>query len=901
MPRQRPSGGPRTNSVRVPKTVQPSATPLPLNSQQVDSPQGVRAGGHEDFLSPLSFMSPEKIVPSAWHEHAPFAFWLIEALRPKIVVELGTHNGFSHFAFCQAIRMAGLGAAAFAVDRWTGDEHAGFYGEEVFQKVSDYSDERYADISNLMRMSFSDALNYFDDRSIDLLHIDGQHFYQDVKADFDSWLPKLSNNAVVLFHDINVRERDFGVFRFWSEISQQYPNFSFLHGHGLGVLKVGKNAAPMLSALFGANEAEAAYIRKGYARLGAAVTLAFRASEAAAHVKAVGHETEALRGEQAALARRVEELTAEQARILAEAEGAAGLQRAEWERVVAALAAEQQKSAELLQQIAESGRQQERAAAELAENRRLTEAAIAAAAQENEALRAESQMLREKIESAAIEHARSIGEAEEAVSLRTAELERLAVALSAERQKIAELRDELVDAEAQQQATLTDLAALDARHNGLIDDLASTRGQLAEALAGRAAEEARAARAEASAGAVMRERDELAQEAQSLRGQLDASAESLAAAKAEAGRHEAELAQKLVDLAAAARAVELAQFERGRQQSQIDAAARKIDLLTHDLAVAHSERIDAQRAAHDLATERARFEAAHGDLTSRLESVEHERRALAQLRDEIIADAARERQQLAEALESERAERARLEVVRIDLTSHLQSSDGEKRTLAEAGERAAADAARRQRNFETDSERHFAQVAGLSSDLNMARAELGKFRHRHDEQAAEIGMLRAQLVDAEAAAARAAARDKAPAAAIVTEPFRRLWRAWALKRSGLFDPVFYRAHYPECVAMGLSPFKHYLTLGFARRYKPNAFFDSHWYLEQYEDVRLSGANPLIHYWLHGWKEGRDPGPAFSTQRYLDAYPDVRAAGKNPLAHYLIHGMREERAPKGTEA
>src|SRR5690349_8731822 len=78
-----------------------------------------------EFLSINAFRIPELIVPSAWHEHAPFAFWLVEKLKPRLFVELGTHLGFSYFSFCQAIRMAKLDTIAFAVDRWTGDEHAG--------------------------------------------------------------------------------------------------------------------------------------------------------------------------------------------------------------------------------------------------------------------------------------------------------------------------------------------------------------------------------------------------------------------------------------------------------------------------------------------------------------------------------------------------------------------------------------------------------------------------------------------------------------------------------------------------------------------------------------------------------------------------------------------------------
>src|SRR5262245_20285494 len=170
-------------------------------------------------LSPACFWMPDQLGPQpAWLEHAPFAFRLIETLRPRLLVELGTHGGYSYFVFCQAVQRLQLETRCYAIDTWTGDEHAGFYGEEVYQQVRSHHDRLYSAFATLIRSTFDQALHHFGDSTIDLLHIDGRHSYEAVKHDFESWRPKLSDRSVVLFHDTNVRERDFGVFRLWEQL-----------------------------------------------------------------------------------------------------------------------------------------------------------------------------------------------------------------------------------------------------------------------------------------------------------------------------------------------------------------------------------------------------------------------------------------------------------------------------------------------------------------------------------------------------------------------------------------------------------------------------------------------------------------------------------------------------------
>jgi hypothetical protein len=222
-----------------------------------------------DFFSFASFWMPDQLGSSAWIEHGPFAFWLVEALRPESFVELGTHNGYSYFTVCQAVQKLSLDTRCYAIDTWKGDKHAGFYGEEVYQEICS-SHEKYSSFSRLVRSTFDEALEHFKDKSIDLLHIDGQHFYQDVKHDFESWLPKLSDRSVVIIHDTNVRENHFGVVHFWDELRAHFPHFEFLHGHGLGILGVGKSLPNPIRSLFEAyhDEKKTSSIREVYSRLG---------------------------------------------------------------------------------------------------------------------------------------------------------------------------------------------------------------------------------------------------------------------------------------------------------------------------------------------------------------------------------------------------------------------------------------------------------------------------------------------------------------------------------------------------------------------------------------------------------------------------------------------------------
>jgi len=215
---------------------------------------------HKGILEADSlFWSPDYLEPSAWTEHIPFSFWLIENFKPGVIVELGVYNGSSYFSFCQAIERLNLNTKTFAIDTWKGDEHAGFYENDVYERVNAYNEKKYSKFSTLIRSTFDEARQYFSPNTIDLLHIDGLHTYEAVKHDFETWLPVLSDNAIIVFHDVNVRERDFGVFKYWEELNKKYLHFEFDFGFGLGVLALGKTYPLVLQSLFQKNKSSEFY------------------------------------------------------------------------------------------------------------------------------------------------------------------------------------------------------------------------------------------------------------------------------------------------------------------------------------------------------------------------------------------------------------------------------------------------------------------------------------------------------------------------------------------------------------------------------------------------------------------------------------------------------------------
>lgn len=182
---------------------------------------------------------------SAWWGHTWFAYDLIRNVKPKCIVELGTHYGVSFFSMCQAVKDSKIDCVLHAVDTWEGDPQAkvGYETKDfVFDGLKKEINLNFKSLKiDLHRKKFDEALCEFKDDSIDILHIDGFHSYEAVKYDFETWIPKVKENGIVLFHDICVKKEGFGVHILWNELKIKHKTIEFSHYHGLGVLFKGSN------------------------------------------------------------------------------------------------------------------------------------------------------------------------------------------------------------------------------------------------------------------------------------------------------------------------------------------------------------------------------------------------------------------------------------------------------------------------------------------------------------------------------------------------------------------------------------------------------------------------------------------------------------------------------------
>ncbi|MGH6891350.1 MAG: class I SAM-dependent methyltransferase [Dongiaceae bacterium] len=225
-----------------------------------------RLGG--GFVTPSMFWAPERADGSPRSEHVPFAFWLVDALRPFTLVELTEAPAVPYLAYCQAVARLRLPTRCYAISgRGMGQPRT-----PSAEEFTGYHDARYAQFSQLLHVPAEQVFERFEDGTVDLLSIDATES-GDFARLYHLWLPKLSKRAVVLVHGIADPATENSALDLWNALSDKYPHFEFVQGAGLGVLGLGDDLPPALRHLFSLDAVapRALEVREMFARLGGSV------------------------------------------------------------------------------------------------------------------------------------------------------------------------------------------------------------------------------------------------------------------------------------------------------------------------------------------------------------------------------------------------------------------------------------------------------------------------------------------------------------------------------------------------------------------------------------------------------------------------------------------------------
>jgi len=120
------------------------------------------------------------------------------------MIELGCYVGESTEIFASSGRFSEISA----IDPWLGD-----YDDKDFASRADMTgveksfDERMGGFDNIKKVKLmgDEAVDKFEDKSLDLVYIDACHTYKAVKNDIEKWLPKLKDTGFIAGHDIRMR------------------------------------------------------------------------------------------------------------------------------------------------------------------------------------------------------------------------------------------------------------------------------------------------------------------------------------------------------------------------------------------------------------------------------------------------------------------------------------------------------------------------------------------------------------------------------------------------------------------------------------------------------------------------------------------------------------------------
>jgi cephalosporin hydroxylase len=171
---------------------------------------------------------------------------IIAELKPSLALEIGTAHGGT---LCVISRLSRTSATIISVDLPGGLFGGGYkwFRIPVYKSFPVLNQKLHLIRGNSHDPATQSSVKarMGENRKLDLLFIDGDHSYEGVKTDFETYAPLVHSGGIIAFHDIAEHPKETGceVARFWQEIKQQYAHEEIIENEqqgwaGIGILKV---------------------------------------------------------------------------------------------------------------------------------------------------------------------------------------------------------------------------------------------------------------------------------------------------------------------------------------------------------------------------------------------------------------------------------------------------------------------------------------------------------------------------------------------------------------------------------------------------------------------------------------------------------------------------------------
>lgn len=210
-------------------------------------PADARPVAPADLALPLTsralFWRPRHTEKGRGLVHLPFLFWLVEALRPQRLVQIGLEDPAGYLSLCQAVDKAGIETICLGLEPDPGKP-------ALNESTTSQHTMLYGDFSFVFSEDPGRAIRHLRGSTLDLLVIDTRLDAEMVALLRAHWLPLMSERGVMVIHDPETRLASAEARQFLDEMVRACPAISFPQTKpGLEAILLGREPPERLSRL----------------------------------------------------------------------------------------------------------------------------------------------------------------------------------------------------------------------------------------------------------------------------------------------------------------------------------------------------------------------------------------------------------------------------------------------------------------------------------------------------------------------------------------------------------------------------------------------------------------------------------------------------------------------------